>query len=64
MKKANREDLPDITPKHIDKSIRNFKSKLCCRVNSVAIVYEKAICIDCFNKVKAKYTGKYWEFRD
>ena len=56
-------DLPDITPQYIDRIILNFESKLCCNVNSVAIIYKKVVCADCFGKLKAKYTGEHWDIQ-
>ena len=55
--------LPDITPQYIDKSIKNFETKLCCRINTIAIINKKAVCADCFDTLKRSYTGEHWDIR-
>jgi len=55
------EDLPNMTPVYIDVSIKAFKTKLCCRVNPVAIVYKKVVCQTCFERLRAGYTRGAWD---
>ena len=54
-------DLPDMTPVHIDFNIKEFKSRLCCRINPVAIVYKKIACQDCFERLRAIYSRDSWD---
>ena len=61
--KLRKDLLPDITPQYIDNSIKEFKSKLCCRVHSIAIINSHRVCEDCFNSLKEKYTGEHWNLR-
>lgn len=55
------EDLPDMTPIRVDSVIKAFRTKLCCRVNPIAIVHKKIVCQDCFVRLRASYSRGAWD---
>jgi hypothetical protein len=59
--KDEHDQLPDMTPVHIDLGIKAFVSKLCCTVNPIAIIYRKQVCQQCFEALRAGYTHPSWD---
>lgn len=54
-------ELPDMTPVFVDAVIKAFRTKLCCTVNPIAVVYKKIVCQDCFERLRASYSRDTWD---
>jgi hypothetical protein len=55
------DSLPDLTPLQKDSAILDFRSKLCCNINSIALINENRVCAACFDVLRDKYIGDHWD---